>query len=297
MNLVIVGGTGSLGRAILRQQDFLKHAGIDRIRVISRDESKQVSVEKNYFGTIPLDCYLGDASDHGRMQFALRDANYVIHAAAQKRIDKFEKDIPQGYRTNILGTHAVAEGFYKSKYAIAGILVSTDKACLPTTAYGVSKLAAEHLFLWYNEFQKRVAFRVCRFGNVFGSRGSVLEAWTEMAINRRPLPVTNIHCTRYFMRMNEAARFVLMNLFYPAKRIAIPTMKSIEMVTVAKVVWKYHNPGQSFEFTVTGMRGNEKLHEVMEGDDSSELAERFTEEELTTMYADWYLNEYRQQAR
>lgn len=288
MNLVITGGTGSLGKAVLSQQSILSAYGISKIRVISRDEQKQVSITRSYTGKIPLDCYLGDVSDKERMMFALKDADYVIHAAAQKHIDKFELDIKTGYKTNIMGTQNVADGFLQSKNAKHAIFVSTDKAALPITSYGVSKLAAEHIWLWNNTYQKEIGFGVARYGNCWGSRGSVLELWTRQAIDKKPLTITDPNCTRFFMTLDRAAIFILHNLFEKNVGTLIPKMKSTEMVILAETIWEHFNAGEKFSSEIVGIRGIEKIHEILgEGHDSSETAPRFTKSELKEMYKVW----------
>lgn len=283
--LVISGGTGSLGKAIINQQALLKDHGITRIRVLSRDEQKQVALQRSYRGDIPLDCYLGDVSDKDRMLFGLKDAHYLIHAAAQKHIDKFELDVKTGYKNNIFGTQNVAEGFLNSKNAESGIFVSTDKACLPITSYGVSKLAAEHLWLWHNTFQKEIAFGVCRYGNVWNSRGSVIETWSQLAKEKKPLQLTNAECTRFFITLENAAKFVISKLFSNIGGVYVPEMKSIEMLAVADMIWKCHNPGEPLEVEITGFRSVEKTHEILEDAGKSSFeTDRFSLEELLEMY-------------
>lgn len=287
MILVITGGTGSLGKAILQEQDLLKKY-VKKIRVLSRDEVKQAELVQRYSGKVPLDCYLADVTDNKRMEFGLCDASFVVHAAAQKRIEKFEVDIPTGYKTNITGTQNVAEGFIKSKKAISGIFVSTDKASDPTTSYGVSKLASEHLWLWNNTFQKEVSFGVTRYGNIFGSRGSVIETWSRLSKLSKPLPITDYDCTRYFMEIKDAAKFVLKNLFAESTKLAIPRMKSAFMTDVASVIWKYHNPKKPVLLKSISMRGIEKVHESLEsGLHNSLTADKFEDEEIEEMYKNY----------
>lgn len=285
MILVITGGTGSLGKAIISHQDILKKNKITKIRVLSRDEVKQADLLANYDGDIQLDCYLADVSDGPRMQFGLKDAHYVIHAAAQKRIEKFALDVPQGYKTNITGTHNVSDAFLNSKNAISGVLVSTDKAAEPTTAYGVSKLAAEHLWLWNNTHQSKVAFGVTRYGNIFGSRGSVIELWSKLAKKQKKLPITDPACTRYFMEIQDAAKFVLGALFKKSKTLNIPEMKSADMIQIANMIYDFYNPMKKTRFDFIGMRGIEKLHEVLDSSGGSSLnANRFSDMELRQMF-------------
>jgi UDP-N-acetylglucosamine 4,6-dehydratase len=287
--LVITGGTGSLGKAIISKQDLLKAYGVTKIRVLSRDEQKQVALTRAYSGEVQLDCYLADVSDKERMVFGLKDADYVIHAAAQKHIDKFELDVKTGYKTNIIGAQNVGDAFLLSKNAKRGIFVSTDKAAAPVTAYGVSKLAAEHLWLWHNSFQKEVKFLVARYGNIFGSRGSVIETWTEKAKKKEAFPLTDTRCTRFFMMIQEAADFVVKSLFESDRTLNIPPMKSAAMVDVAQAIWRYFHPSLTKpSLAVTGLRGVEKLNEVLEAEGLSSFdAEKFTAVELKTMYREW----------
>jgi UDP-N-acetylglucosamine 4,6-dehydratase len=287
MLLVITGGTGSLGKAVLQQQLRLKILGISHIRILSRDDQKHVQLLRSYTGSIPIDCYIADVGDRRRMLFALRDAEYLIHAAALKHIDRFELDVPTGYKTNISGSENVAEGFLTSPVAKAGTLVSTDKAADPTTSYGVSKLAAEQNWLWNNTYQKRVAMRVVRYGNVFGSQGSVIGLWTDLAKKKEPLPITHPSSTRYFMNVNEAALFVLNSLNEVKASPIIPKMKSARMMDIAEMIWKRYNTNE-LQFKIVGLRENEKLHEILKSNGPSSLeCGRFKPEELNLLYEEW----------
>lgn len=290
--LVITGGSGSLGRAILANQDLLNKFDIHRIRIISRDEQKQVYITRNYTGKIPLDCYLGDVSDLERMNFALNDADYVIHAAAQKHIEKFELDVKTGYRNNILGTENVAQGFLRSKNGKKALFVSTDKAALPITSYGVSKLAAEHIWLWHNTFQKQKRYMFTRSGNVFGSRGSVVETWTAQAKRGSALSITDSGCTRFFMTIDATAKFVLSTLFLSEKDKNIPDCKGARMIRVANTIWNHWNPTKPLEIKQIGYRSIEKPHEILiENGPTSEIVEQLSDEELKALYLDWLKEE------
>lgn len=289
MILTITGGTGSLGKALLSIHESLYQMGIRRIRILSRDEQKQVFLQRTYNGCIPLDCFLADVTDYDRMLFGLKDSDYVIHAAAQKHIEKFETDVKTGYKTNIIGTQNVAQAFLHSKNAKGAVLASTDKAALPITTYGISKLAAERVWLWHNTFQKDIAFRVARYGNILGSRGSVIETWTRQAKEKQKLTVTDTECTRFFMTLNSAARFVLGCLIPGSpQELNIPRMKGTEMLRLAKIIWNHWNPNEAFAYEELGMRSIEKVHEILEeeGLNSSEV-EQFTDEELEEMYREW----------
>jgi FlaA1/EpsC-like NDP-sugar epimerase len=292
--LVVTGGSGSLGRAIIRQEALLLENGVKRVRVISRDEQKQVFMTRHLKPKhIQLDCYLGDVSDKERMMFALNDADYVIHTAAQKHIEKFELDVKTGYKTNVIGTQNVADAFHSSSNAKQALFISTDKAVNPITTYGISKLAAEKLWSWYNTFQGMRPYKIARYGNIFGSRGSVIETWTRAAKEKSSMLITDKLCTRFFMMIDDAAEFVLNSLFHSKNILNIPEMKSADMFRLAEIIWQYHNPTLPMDYKLVGMRSIEKLHEVLEIDGkTSEQVERFSDEELRSMYMHWIHNEY-----
>lgn len=282
--LVLVGGTGTLGQAILRHQEILKNHGINRIRIVSRDEQKQEALEKNYKGSIPIRCYLGDCRSLHRMELAIKNADYVIHMAALKMIDRFEKDVPEGYQTNIFGSENVMRACLKENVK-STILVSTDKAINPINSYGVSKLAASYLWLWANQFQSKTKFGICLYGNVFGSRGSVIETWTKLAKEKQILPITDEKMTRFFISQNDAAQFVLQSLFHNEKKVMFPDMKATSMVRLAQVIAQSYENNE-FIYKVVGLRAGEKLHEDLPHMNSL-TAPQFKTEELEQMYQEY----------
>ena len=278
--LVLIGGSGSLGSAILQHQTLLGIFGIDRIRVISRDEVKQDQLEKNYQGFIELQCFLGDVRNRERMEFALNGADYVIHMAALKFIERFELDVDEGMTTNVFGTRNVMKAclLHKPKSAI---FVSTDKSFQPINAYGVSKLAAQHLWQWANTFQKKTKFGTCCYGNVFGSRGSVIEKWHKLAAEGKPLPLTHAEMTRFFITKKDAARFVIDSLFNNKINPMIPLMKSTDMYRMARLFNEAYQSKGGVE--IIGLRDKrEKLHEDL-GEINSFECDRFTDDELRKM--------------
>lgn len=280
--IVLIGGTGSLGTEITKQQDYLKAHGIKRIRVISRDEQKQAILEKEYKGEIELQCFLGDVRNAERMEFALKNAEYAIHMAALKMIERFEIDVQEGFLTNITGTQNVAKAVLKNKLKSA-VLVSTDKAFNPINAYGVSKLAATHLWLWYNTFQRKTKFGVCAYGNIWGSRGSIIEKWHQLAKLEKPLPITHLGMTRFFMTKKEAAQFVLDSLFNNECNLKTRQMKSAEMFNVANLFNRFYKSKAGIE--TIGLRDpKEKIHEEL-GDTDSLRAPRLTDDEIMEMIA------------
>lgn len=265
---------------MIKKQTLLGVCGINRIRVISRDEIKQADLEKNYQGQIELQCFLGDVRNSERMEFAIQGADYVIHCAALKQIERFELDIMEGYLTNIHGTENVAKAALLHKLKSA-VLVSTDKMYNPINAYGVSKLAATHLWNWFNTFQKKTKFGVCAYGNVFGSRGSVVQLWHKLAKEGKPLPVTDSKMTRFFITPADAAEFVLTSLFENQCKVMIPRMKSTEMYKLALLFNEHYKSKAGIN--IIGLRDHrEKLHEDL-GDMNSHDCERFSEDELRRM--------------
>ena len=294
MILTITGGTGSLGTAITKQQDILREYDITQIRVISRDEQKQAKLEKEYKGTIELRTILGDVRSLDRMRLALRQSDYIIHAAALKMVERVEKDVPEAVRTNVEGTLNVQQAVLENRTLCNAILVSTDKAVDPINAYGCTKAMAEKTWLWGNQISA-TKFGICRYGNVFGSRGSVIELWHKKAMNKEYLPITDERMTRFFITVDKAAKFVLYHTLEDAKGIHIPDMKSIEMVRLAKIIWDYHNPGEKERIELVGLRAGEKIHEVLTSHNepdqiSSETAPRLTTQELKEFYTQWIIN-------
>jgi len=249
-------------------------------------------LEREYIGDIKLRCLLGDVSDSSRCDLSLRDAHYVIHGAANKIIARFESDVPTGIKTNVTGTQNVRDSFLKSKNAVSGIFISTDKAMNPTTAYGASKLLAEHAWLFGNSYQKKAILSVARYGNCFGSNQSVISIWSKLAQQQKTLPLTDEKMTRFFITLKEAARFVLKSLFNPHPRINIPVMRSCNMLNLAEVIFKFHNPQVSeVPLKIIGRWKNEKLHEeICEGWFDSQQAPRYSDHELEHMYKQWLID-------
>lgn len=262
MILSITGGTGSLGASVLNHQEYLKSKGITRIQIISRDEMKQEMLEKAYSGDIEIQCILADIRNKDRIEFAIKNSHFLIHAAALKIVPRIEYDVPEATLTNIQGTENVLRAFLQSTNAISGIMVSTDKAVDPVNAYGFSKAFAERVWLWGMMIQNEVKLSVCRYGNVFGSRGSVLWTWYEAFQKSKPLSMTDPYCTRFFISLHEASLFVLEQLFNnKGGEVVIPYMNSITMNNLGAMLSMME--GKEFNFESTGLREGEKVHEVL----------------------------------
>jgi UDP-N-acetylglucosamine 4,6-dehydratase len=255
-SILVTGGTGSFGQRFVRT--LLEKTQVARIVVFSRDELKQSQMES----TIPdpdkrLRFFLGDVRDLERLQRAFHGVDYIVHAAALKQVPMLEYNPFEAVKTNILGTQnvinaAVDQGVEKV------LLVSTDKAANPANLYGATKLCAERLMISGNAYGAgKTTMSVVRYGNVFGSRGSILHVIDEQK-KTGVLSLTHEDMTRFWITLDQGIELVIMGLenmkggeiFIPK----IPSMKVKDFMTTLA-------PG--CEIKVTGIRPGEKLHEVL----------------------------------
>lgn len=251
---LLIGGTGTLGREILP----ICLAAFKRVRILSRSEHKQIELQEEFKGS-PIDFLIGDIRDEARIRQASRGCDAVFHFAALKSIDKAEYDPWECALTNIQGTHNVVTACRQNAVPRA-IFTSTDKAVSPLNFYGASKLCAEKLWIQGNVGNWGANFSAVRYGNVFGSNGSVIQKW-----KRGERGLTDPKMTRFFMTQHEAARFVF-NSYHVMQggEVFIPKMRSQEM-------------GNVFAWTVGGQPGQmpirpgEKIHETLISPEESHL--------------------------
>ena len=257
---LITGGTGSLGTALTQALLSEGH----KVRVFARDEHRHDVLEK----AIPkahkanLSCLLGAVEDRRRLRRAVRGVEYVIHAAAQKVIDRAEYNPIECIQTNTLGSINVLEACIDAKVKRA-VLVSTDKARAPSTLYGATKLCAERAWLAANRYRgsETGLFSACAYGNVWGSRGSVLQAFAEQA-QHGFLTLTDIECTRFHITIEQAVRFVRDavdkadpgTLWIPK----IPSYRVGDLATAFESIYEIKKPR-----VVLGLRPAEKRHESL----------------------------------
>lgn len=264
MSILITGGTGTLGKELIRQLQFIDAE--QRICVFSRDEFKQAELKKIYpeGGAKGLRYFIGDVRDYERLKTAFKGVDTVIHAAAMKRIEVCEYDPQEALLTNTIGSYNVIRAAIENNVSKC-IFISTDKAPAASTMYGATKLCAERLFIGSNNLGK-TKFSVVRYGNVMGSRGSVKELWEKQVIAGEPITVTDKRMTRFFWTIQEAASFVLHKIdIMQGGEIFLPVMKSYSIYEMAKEI--------SENIIETGIRGIEKLHETL-----------LTEEEVNFCY-------------
>lgn len=253
--VAITGGTGSFGKAMVKE---LLTKGVKQIRVLSRDELKQAEM-KEEINDSRVDYLLCDVRDAERLNLALEGVEIVIHAAAMKRIEKCERDPQEAIKTNVTGSVNVVNACLRNNVQQA-VFISTDKACYPVNLYGATKLAAEKVWIQSNTYRGKLhptKFAVVRYGNVLGSRGSVLHLFKDQ-MEKGYVKVTDQRMTRFFITLQEAVDLVQLSIeFMQGGEIFIPTLKAASIYNLAQLV------AGSLPVEITNQRGGEKLHESL----------------------------------
>lgn len=257
-NLLITGGSGTLGHAIVRRA--LRDDWDCAITIYSRSELSQARMRSKYPN---LRYILGDVRDFERLSAAVIGHDIVIHAAALKRIPEAEQQPRECVHTNVIGSMNVIHACLMAGVAHC-LAISTDKACQAVTAYGASKLMMEKLFQAEAQ-HKPTAFHLVRYGNVVASNGSVIPIWREQAAQGRAMKITDSRCTRFWMSEDMAVDLILVGLEKPAGTILVPKMGKLNIVDMARLIV----PGG--QFVETGLRSCEKLHEDLVHTDEDAL--------------------------
>lgn len=256
-SILITGGTGSFGKAFIRYA--LDHLNPRRLVIFSRDELKQYEV-RQLFGDDPrLRWFIGDIRDERRLARALHGVDYVVHAAALKQVDTAEYNPYEFVKTNVLGSQNVIEASIDAGVQKV-VALSTDKASSPINLYGATKLTADKLFITGNHYAAAypTRFAVVRYGNVMGSRGSVIPFFRQLGEQGKPLPITDLRCTRFFISLPEAVQMVVDTFdFMQGGELLVPRIPSMKVTDLAHAVV----PGA--ELVDVGLRPGEKLHEEM----------------------------------
>jgi len=259
-SFLITGGTGSLGRALAGY--LLREWGAKRVVVYSRNEHIQQDMERS-INDPRLRYFIGDVRDQARLEMAMRGVDVVIHAAAMKVVAKCEADPSEAIATNVVGANNVVHAAIRSGVDRV-IAISTDKACAPLNLYGATKLCAEKLFLAAGVYNGP-KFVVVRYGNVSGSRGSVIPLWREMKRQGRTAQVTDPEATRFWLFMDDAIETVMQGLRVPQSGIVIPRMRAYSVGDLAEAM------GMAYE--VVGLRAGEKKHEtIISADEAASFA-------------------------
>lgn len=255
--MLITGGTGSFGKAFL--QRVLETRNPARVVVFSRDELKQYEMRQTWGDDPRVRFFIGDIRDRDRLTMAMHGVDYVVHAAALKQVDTAEYNPMEYVKTNILGSENVIQASLAAgvKKVVA---LSTDKASSPVNLYGATKLTADKLFISSNHYATAggTRFSVVRYGNVMGSRGSVIPLFRRLAEQGQPLPITDLRMTRFWITLPQAVEFVLASFSDMAGgELYVPRIPSMRITDLAEAV----APGAGL--VEVGIRPGEKLHEEM----------------------------------
>nr|WP_314843613.1 UDP-N-acetylglucosamine 4,6-dehydratase (inverting) [uncultured Microbacterium sp.] len=256
-NILITGGTGSFGKAFISHA--LAHINPRRLVIFSRDELKQYEVRQQFGDDPRLRWFIGDIRDERRLARALHGIDYVVHAAALKQVDTAEYNPFEFVKTNVLGSQNVIEASIDAgvKRVVA---LSTDKASSPINLYGATKLTADKLFITGNHYAAAydTRFAVVRYGNVMGSRGSVIPFFAKLGAEGKPLPITDLRCTRFFITLPQAVEMVVDTFeLMQGGELLVPRIPSMRVTDLAHAV----APGA--DLVDVGLRPGEKLHEEM----------------------------------
>jgi len=280
--ILVTGGTGSFGKKFIRKALTL---GEKKIIVFSRDELKQYEM-KQEFQDGRIRFFIGDVRDKDRLYRAFDGVDIVIHAAAMKHVDACEYNPFEAVKTNIHGAQNIIEAAI-DRGVEKVIALSTDKACSPVNLYGATKLASDKLFVAANAYvgEKKTRFAVVRYGNVVGSRGSVVPFFKKIKDTGK-LPITDERMTRFWITLDQGVQFVLDNLerMYGGE-IFVPKIPSMKVTDLAKAI------GPECEIEVIGIRPGEKLHEAMIMEDDARHTLEFDDYYVIQPELAWFSQE------
>lgn len=285
-SVLITGGTGSFGKAFLAE--VLANHDPARVAIFSRDELKQYDLKLSYADDPRVRFFLGDIRDLDRLNMAMHGVDFVVHAAALKQVDTAEYNPMEFVKTNILGSENVMMASIRAgvKKVIA---LSTDKASSPVNLYGATKLTADKLFVSGNHYSyaRGTKFAVVRYGNVMGSRGSVIPFFQGLAERGEPLPITDERMTRFWITLPQAVQFVIDSFEQmDGGELYVPRIPSMRVVDLAKAI------APDSIMVETGIRPGEKLHEEMISSEDSRrtfrLSDRFV---VGPTLAEWTFHE------
>lgn len=270
-NILITGGTGSFGKKFVSM--VLKKYKPNKLIIYSRDELKQFDMSIDNSASC-MRYFIGDVRDEKRLKLAMRDVNFVVHAAAMKQVPASEYNPMEAVKTNIYGAEnvinaAIDQGIEKV------IALSTDKAANPVNLYGATKLASDKLFVAANNISagNNTRFSVVRYGNVVGSRGSVVPYFQKLInADSAHLPITHPDMTRFWITLDQGVDFVLKNFErMQGGEIFVPKIPSARITDLAKAM------APNLPQKVVGIRPGEKIHEIMCPRDDSHLTIEFND--------------------
>ena len=267
-SILITGGTGSFGRALVKK--LLMESKAERIIIYSRDEQKQFYMSQDYNNdSFPNIRYLiGDVRDYERLDMAMFGVDIVVHAAAMKHVEAAEYNPFECIRTNVNGAENVVRASLKNNVEQV-IALSTDKACNPINLYGASKLASDKIFIAANNLvgKRKTSFSVVRYGNVMGSNGSVLPLFKSLLENGADFfPITDLRMTRFWITIDQGTDFVISSLSnMRGGEIFVPKIPSIKIIDLAKSL------DSNLPLKEIGIKSGEKIHEIMLSEEDAQF--------------------------
>ena len=285
--ILVTGGTGSFGKKFI--EIMLAEYNPAKLIVYSRDELKQHEMRVAGFDHPNLRYFIGDVRDLPRLRRAMQGVDIVVHAAALKQVPACEYNPMEAVKTNILGTSNVVDAAIDARVKNV-MALSTDKAVTPVNLYGATKLTAEKLVVASNAYAGDMQTRLScvRYGNVIGSRGSVVPIFIRQRENGNKLTITDERMTRFWLSLEQGARFVISNIErMHGGEVFVPKIPSTRIIDLARVI------APDSEIEVIGIRPGEKLHEMMISRDESrstiELGDRFVVEPVSVPWFrhDW----------
>ncbi len=259
MRILVTGGTGSFGQALIRRLIDQPLAHPQQLVVFSRDELKQHDMRVAGLVDDELRYFIGDVRDLSRLRRAMHGVDVVVHAAALKQVESCEYNPDEAYKTNVEGTRNVCEAALDCGVRRV-LMIGTDKAVDPINVYGTSKAMAEKMVVGYNSYSGTdgPAFSCTRYGNVITSRGAVLPQFFLRHANREPLLVTDPDMTRFVLTLNQGVEFVV-NCIQQMRggEVFVPKLPTVTVQTIAEAVTWPRKP----DVEVVGRRPGEKQHE------------------------------------
>ena len=261
--VLITGGTGTFGKAFTKY--VFEHFKPRKVIIFSRDEFKQYEMAKKFPpDKYPIRYFIGDIRDKDRLYRAFEGVDYVIHAAAMKQVPASEYNPFEAVKTNVIGAENIVNAAI-DKGVKKVIAISTDKAVNPINLYGATKLVMEKIFIAGNAYvgAKDTVLSVVRYGNVVGSRGSVIPLFIELTKKgEKVLPITDKRMTRFWITIEQGVELVLTALEEAVGgEVFVPRIPSMRITDLAKAI----NP--NCEFKIIGIRPGEKIHEVLISED------------------------------
>jgi UDP-N-acetylglucosamine 4,6-dehydratase len=270
-SILITGGTGSFGKAFVRHA--LDHLGVRRLVIFSRDELKQYEARHLFGDDQRLRWFIGDVRDRNRLTRAMHRIDYVVHAAALKQVDTAEYNPFEYVVTNVSGSQNVVEAAIDCGVRKV-VALSTDKASSPINLYGATKLVADKLFVSANHYAAShvTRFAVVRYGNVVGSRGSVVPFFLRLAEEGGSVPITDKRMTRFWITLDQAVRFVVDSFdLMQGGELYVPRIPSMRLPDLAQAL------APQCPVYEIGVRPGEKLHEEMIGPDDGRRTLRLSD--------------------